>query len=198
MDRSRRLLALLALLALAGCGPTYAHRVTGAAAVSTSPVPYNGEQLAHAVHKEVNRIRREHGLNAMKWNPGLSPVAFGHSRDMARRRFFAHTNPSGEGPHERYVRAGYQCRVPMGEGRFLTAGENIFSGHRVRKWRVWPDGRKTPYEYSTLAAQADRVVVGWMNSPPHRENLLKPAWRTEAIGVYIDAAGGIQVTQNFC
>lgn len=195
----RGLLGLALLwVALTGCGATYAHRVTGAAAISSVPVAYTGEQLAHAVHAQVNMIRRELGLSAVKWNSGLSPVAFLHSKDMAVRRFFAHENPDGEGPHERYVRGGYTCRVPVGERRFLTAGENIFAGHRVRTWKIFPDGRKVPHTYSTLAAQADRVVVGWLNSPPHRENMLKPQWRSEAIGVYIDAAGSIQVTQNFC
>ncbi len=191
-------LLLLGVWGLASCGPSYSHRVVGADAISTSPLPYTGSQLARAVHKEVNRVRQEHGLSPLAWQPNLSPIAYGHSRDMSVRRFFAHINPDGEGPHQRYLKAGFRCRVPIGERRFLTAGENIFSGHRVRTWKVFPDGRRQEHHYSTLAALADRVVVGWLNSPPHRENLLRPAWRSEAIGVYIDGAGAVRVTQNFC
>ncbi len=191
-------LLLATLMALANCGSTYSHRVVGAAAISDHPVAFTADQLARRVHAEVNRVRLEHGLSQLTWQPGLSPVAYAHSRDMSVRHFFGHINPDGEGPHQRYVRAGFRCRVPMGERRFLTAGENIFSGHRVRTWKIWPDGRKQAHHYNTLAALADRVVVGWLNSPPHRENLLKPIWRSEAIGVYIDAAGAVEVTQNFC
>ncbi len=189
---------LAASLTTAACGPSYSHRVVGSAAISDRPVTFTASQLARSVHREVNRARHEHGLSKLSWNPSLSPIAYRHSRDMSVRRYFAHVNPDGEGPHERYLRGGHKCRVPIGGRRFLTAGENIFSGHKVRTWKIFSNGTKQAWHYNTLAALADRVVVGWLNSPEHRDNLLKPAWRSEAIGVYIDGAGAIHVTQNFC
>ncbi|HUQ02673.1 MAG TPA: CAP domain-containing protein [Kofleriaceae bacterium] len=42
-----------------------------------------------------------------------------HTKDMSDRDFFDHTNPSGEDPFERMVRAGYE---------WSSAGENIAGG----------------------------------------------------------------------
>jgi len=52
-------------------------------------------------------------------NAALRCAARNHSRDMAERGFFDHTNPDGEGPGERIARTGYQPR---------TWGENIAFG----------------------------------------------------------------------
>lgn len=52
-------------------------------------------------------------------NPALRCAARVHSKDMADRAFFDHTNPDGEDPFVRMERAGYT---------YFTAGENIAAG----------------------------------------------------------------------
>ncbi|MGH1449691.1 MAG: CAP domain-containing protein [Pseudomonadaceae bacterium] len=52
-------------------------------------------------------------------NPALRCAARVHSKDMADRGFFDHTNPDGEDPFVRMERAGYS---------YFTAGENIAAG----------------------------------------------------------------------
>ena len=52
-------------------------------------------------------------------NPALRCAARVHSKDMADRAFFDHTNPDGEDPFVRMERAGYS---------YFTAGENIAAG----------------------------------------------------------------------
>lgn len=49
----------------------------------------------------------------------LATAARAHSQDMIDRDFFSHTNPSGQGPRERMVAAGYTPRA---------WGENIIDG----------------------------------------------------------------------
>jgi uncharacterized protein YkwD len=51
--------------------------------------------------------------------PSLQCAARMHSLDMDERNFFAHDNPSGEGPSQRMDDAGYDGR---------TWGENIAGG----------------------------------------------------------------------
>jgi uncharacterized protein YkwD len=51
----------------------------------------------------------------------LRAAARAHSRDMAVRGFFSHTNPDGRSPADRAVAAGYPSR---------HVGENIAAGHR--------------------------------------------------------------------
>ncbi len=56
----------------------------------------------------------------MTMAPALRCAARVHSKDMADRGFFDHTNPSGESPWDRMGRAGYA---------YMTAGENIAAGN---------------------------------------------------------------------
>ncbi|MCO4760301.1 MAG: CAP domain-containing protein [Myxococcales bacterium] len=154
--------------------------------------------IAQRVHQEVNRVRQRHRLKPLRWDGRLSVVAHGHSRDMLRRDYFAHTAPGGADFSKRYSRANYVCRVPLTSRSYLTGGENLALTHHNARFIVYSDGRKQPAGFRSPAEVARRVVVGWLNSPGHRANLLKPHWRQEGIGVAIGADGRIWVTQNFC
>lgn len=145
-------------------------------------------ELERLVHQAVNEQREAHGLNELAFDDGLREVARYHSRDMAEEDYFAHNAPDGETLGDRYERFGYECRVPMGDGRYATGGENIFMT------------AYSGYTY-TEAEIANRTVEGWMDSPGHRENLLRDYWRSEGIGVYVTERDGrtvVYVTQNFC
>lgn len=63
----------------------------------------------------LNQERKKMGLSALQLDPILENTAIAHSKDMALRQFFAHTNPDGQNPNARY-----QLR-----GGFGTVGENI-------------------------------------------------------------------------
>jgi len=187
----------LAAALLAGCAaqaPATAEvnrRTGGGTVVSAAAV-------SRLVHQEVNRVRRRHRLRTLGWDGRLGVVATRHSRDMLRRDYFAHNSPDGENFSRRYQRGGYTCRVPLTARSFLTGGENLALTHHNARFIVYSDGRKVPTGFRTPAQIARRVVTGWLNSPGHRANLLKPQWRQEGIGVSIGADGRIWVTQNFC
>jgi uncharacterized protein YkwD len=125
----------------------------------------------------LNRHRAEHGLPPLAEDPALEAAAQAHAEDMGRRRFFAHEDPDGVGPHERIERAGF---------RGSTTGENIAWGTRIN-------------------ATPTRIVDGWMASPGHRANILRreftrvgtgiayePPIRPtpKPVGVYVNAFGG--------
>ena len=156
------------------------------------------EAIAFAVHRRVNAIRTDFGLKPLAWNDALVPIARNHSADMAHRDYFAHQSPEGNGPLQRYAAGGYRCRVPITSHRFATGGENLALSNLYIGFRIHGDGRREPYGARSARAVAERIVEGWMNSPGHRDNLLRPYWRTEAIGVVIDARGRVYATQNFC
>lgn len=148
----------------------------------------DAEELETLVHERVNDRRRDHGLSVLDADAGLEEIAEYHSVDMAHTGYFSHDSPSGETMGDRYDRFGYDCRVPVGGNRYATGAENIFMS----------TSRGLRLEEATLA---DRVVAGWMNSPGHRENLLRSYWRREGIGVAAVEVGGesrVYVTQNFC
>lgn len=135
-------------------------------------------RLEALIHERVNQRRQRHGLGNLSWRAELATVARYHSTDMANESYFAHTSPSGESLADRYAAFGIEC----------AGGENL--GYV----------RYTGGGYDD-AELAERVVAGWMDSPGHRENLLRPRFDEEGIGVEIVERGGythVYVTQNLC
>jgi uncharacterized protein YkwD len=108
----------------------------------------------------INAVRRVHGLSTLRLDAQLSSAARGHSRDMVRRRYFAHNTPEGLSPASRVWRTGYLA----GHQRWLV-GETL----------AWWRGRATPAT----------IVTAWMHSPPHRKVLLHPAFRDVGIGLVL-------------
>lgn len=146
------------------------------------------DAVERAVHREVNRVRSDHGLQALQWDSDLHDAAEYHSQDMAEREYFSHTSPEGEDFSDRYRRFGVECRVDTGGGTYLTGAENI----------VFVPASEHGYNETRIA---EAIVASWMGSAGHRRNILQPAWRSEGIGVAVaEVDGGTRVyaTQNFC
>lgn len=129
-----------------------------------------------AILNEIVRLsnieREKHGVPPLSPDPILEKAAIGHSREMAKLKYFSHTSPveGRTNPSNRIALAGASPRA---------TGENIakFTGHAE----------------STLA---EKSVIGWMNSPPHRKNLLSPMFTH--IGVGVGKNGRTYwLTQNF-
>ena len=104
----------------------------------------------------LNYERARAGLAPLVENQLLDVAAERHSDDMVTRRFFEHVNPDGTTPQARIDATGYVAT--------RGTGENI----------AWGDGG--------LASPA-AIVDGWMHSPGHRENILRPQYREIGIGV---------------
>ena len=178
--------------ALGNAGPTNATPVA-----SSNTADLDGSELERLVHREVNEERTERGRSAVRFDTDLRPVARYHSADMARRDYFSHVGPDGETLTDRYERFGYRCRVRTSAFRYATGGENILYTY----YDVPVTTGNESVRYETQEELARGIVDGWMNSTSHRENLLKPYWGREAIGIYIDQMAGrtrVYATQNFC
>jgi uncharacterized protein YkwD len=115
------------------------------------------EQSAAEVESSVlcliNDQRASAGLGAVSPNSKLRDAAAHHSNDMVSGGYFAHTSPSGESFIDRITATGY-----MQGARSWLVGENL----------VWGSG-----ELGTPAS----MVQAWMDSPPHRANLLRSQFR---------------------
>jgi uncharacterized protein YkwD len=79
-------------------------------------------------------------------------VARQRAADMGRRRYFSHTNPSGQGPNFLVTRAGY---VLASFYDSTKAGNNIES-----------IAARSP------KGTANDALVQWLNSPPHRAHTM--------------------------
>lgn len=122
--------------------------------------------LEEAVVDRMNQIRRSHGLRPLRLSRPLAVAAEHHSKDMARRGYFEHDSANGTAFWRRIERF-----YPSRGFRSWVVGENLF--------------------WATDTYGAAFAVREWMNSPPHRENILSRQWREVGIGaVYAPSAPG--------
>jgi uncharacterized protein YkwD len=111
-----------------------------------------------------NRERHQTGQTPLLGNETLAEVAAAHSRDMVARRFFAHDNPDGLGSAERtglYVRS-----------LFGLVSENLAM-------------------MSDRPNLAEEFIQGWMHSPGHKANLLRPDSTDLGVGCAQTIEGGM-------
>ena len=92
-----------------------AQREVSPSSVSTSP----SAPVQQQVLSLVNENRRRGGCGDLSLDRRLIVAAYGHAADMARRGYFAHESPNGEGTGDRVHDAGY---------RWTRYGENIARG----------------------------------------------------------------------
>jgi uncharacterized protein YkwD len=138
--RAHRPLALILVLACGCAAPAVdgrAARSVAPTAGSTRPPVDRAVSATEEVRDlvaRINRHRRSLGCGALRWDDRLTAVALRHSRDMARRGFFSHTNPDGRDPFDRMRRAGI---------RFQAAAENLASGQRTgaETFEGWMESR---------------------------------------------------------
>ena len=124
------------------------------------------DALSHDVLIDVNAVRKSHGLAPVRLSVSLTAAAAQHSNEMARVGYFAHESADGAAFDKRLAHF-----YPMGRRHYWSVGENL----------VWaaPD------------LDAAAALELWMNSPPHRHNLLTSRWREIGISaVHADAAPG--------
>lgn len=124
-----------------------------------------------------NQIRAERNLPLLKDNAKLRKAALGHASAMVAQGYFDHTSPDGGTFVDRIIGASY---VKRNDG--WTLGENL----------AWGTG-----DLSTAAG----MMNAWMNSPGHKANIVKKAYREIGIGIRLgvpsDEGVGATVTADF-
>lgn len=147
---------------------------------------YNIELL---VYRETNKIRRNHGLRELTWDPLLADIARQHSIDMIGTKLYSHTNIKGESPTDRAEKRGYDTVKRVGQVYQVGIGENI---------GIMPTGEVMGHGYiSTNQDVAEAMVQGWMDSLGHRANIFNPSYEFIGVGVAYDGERDYYLTQNF-
>lgn len=169
-----------------------------------TPPTLDVEAAERALHRAVNRARARHGRSPLAWSDSLRLLARRHSRDMAQRGYFSHTNPDDETPTDRARRLGLPVTREHANGAQRTGiAENLSRATRYRSYRdVYRRRGDKPrqfvrriYDWKTLEEVVRQVVDGWLESPPHRRTLLSPTYRRHGVGV-ATTGQWIYVTQN--
>ena len=132
--------------------------------------------LVRATLCVLNAERARHHLGRLRLSRELSSAARRHSHAMVRGKFFSHDSADGGSFVDRIRSSGYLAGA---SGWFV--GENIAYGS---------GSRSSPRSIGTA----------WMNSPPHRANILRDSFREIGIGVASGTpvgAGGATYTTDF-
>lgn len=135
--------------------------------------PINISELEQQVHDLINQQRENNGLKALNFDTRLVTIAEAHSQDMITNNYFDHVDPQGLNVDGRYIKAGYPC--------YGWKGENI-----------------AQFGIDSQDNLANEVVIAWMNSPEHKQNILLPYYQNEGIGVVVSSNGIVYFTEDFC
>lgn len=139
-----------------------------------------------------NEQRVKKKLPALQYNYQLETSAWYHSKSMADRRFFNHTNP-------------YEPRRRTPDNRAELAGiANPYIAENIAEMPALTykqgtqvyilDKQKGVFSYTqdgppipphTYLSFAEAVVVQWMESPPHRRNILSKDALQLGCGVFL-------------
>jgi uncharacterized protein YkwD len=111
----------------------------------------------HDIVGRVNAIRTARGLRALRVSRQLSAAAAYHTNQMGLRGFFEHESANGADFWKRIERF-----YPSRRSSSWSVGENI----------LWGSPEIVPA----------KAVREWMNSPPHRANILSREWREVGLG----------------
>lgn len=134
-------------------------------------------RLNAAIFYLTNEVRKKKRLSEVKYHPKLEEAAEIHSESMVKYDFFSHINKHSKklrDPNERARFVGI-ANPYMAENiieTFLleyTAGDAIYPGE-FGEFRYHPED--DPIKPRTFLSIGEVMVKAWMDSPPHRENLL--------------------------
>ena len=179
MSRAKYLISLIAVLAAWALVASAPAAAADCGPVGIQVTGLNEAQMESSITCLINDERASYGLQPVTPNSDLRQAALSHSTEMINQGYFEHTSPSGLTFMDRIESTGY-----MGGTRSWTVGENL----------VWGTG-----PLSTPQA----LVTAWMNSPPHRENLLRPTFREVGVAalagtpVSSDDLTGVTVSSEY-
>ena len=164
MTAARRLamagvMSLAALLSWTPAAAQWSGHTSGKFYPAPRSLVVNLFEVEEAVFAMTNDIRRQNGLAVFLKDEICRNAARGHSADMLNRNYFSHSDPEGRSLKDR-LSANLSAR---------QWGENIWTGRG--------------YDPRQVRSLAQKIVVGWMNSPGHRENILAPNYSHLGVGV---------------
>jgi uncharacterized protein YkwD len=145
--------------------PTTSVSVTSPPASPTiEPTSSSCDAIGNSAYEEqllqfINDERSQAGVPPLAMQSQLRAAARVHSTDMACNNFISHTGSDGSRPADRVQDQGYS---------FSWIGENIFSTSNT----------------SNAPLQA---ITWWMNSTPHRNNILSPNYTEIGLGYIYNA-----------
>lgn len=113
----------------------------------------NNELLYKKIIESTNTERVKNNLKPLAENTLLNSSATFKSNDMNNGQYFEHVSPEGVSISDLANQFKYE---------YITIGENLAMGNFQTE---------------------DEIVIAWMNSPGHRENILNPKYTQIGVGI---------------
>ena len=176
--------------------------------VRLHPEDLNHPLLESALIHYTNEVRKKHELGLCRPDDILRSAALNHSSELARRRALSHESQKKETRRleDRLLMAGMDLgNTVMGENLgvdyYLRIADIPFYIQSVGGRKKIIDARtEKQIPFQTYRSFAERMVMNWMKSPGHRENILNPRFDRIGIGIVSGIFREFQalyVTQNF-
>lgn len=131
------------------------------------PTLATASDAAMAIVCDINQVRAQQGLPTLNPDTRLWSAAQWMANDMAARHYAAHVTPDGVDLAGRVDPTGY---IPTSDAPWSLA-ENLGWG-------------------TNTLSTPQATVAGWMNSAPHRANILDPDLQDIGVGI---AQGAITI-----
>ena len=176
MSSSKRTAGVVALIAVFLFGVPSASASAACSAADATASQASKRTLVRATLCVLNAQRARRHLPRLSLNDKLSSAARGHSSAMVRGKFFSHDSANGSSFLDRIRSTGY-----LSGASSWSVGENIAYGS---------GDRSSPRS----------IGRAWMNSPPHRANILSRSFHQIGIGVAYGTpvgGGGATYTTDF-
>lgn len=141
--------------------------------------------------KLLNVERAKVGVSPLTYDAYLESAAQLHAKDMHDRGYFSHFTPEGLNYVDRIRKSGYLDRNPdacqckevfnvdptkqgpnyvIGSKKECNCNPNFSLGENLAKGQV----------------TVEHVIQSWMNSPPHKRNVLQTQFNEVGIGIFDD------------
>lgn len=162
--------------------------------------------LDAALFHRTNQERAKAHLPLFTFNNRLHTMAHDHSQEMASLHYFAHESPTPANASlaDRLKNAGLAPQtagenIAVLPAREMGSGQYIIQGDPPNEIYIDKQSHKR-LDYYTYAEFADAALTQWMNSPPHKADILNKSFlylgAAAARGDYQDQ-DSLYLTQNF-
>ena len=191
--------------------PPYQSRATLNFGKASQPLDHKNLDVAllrQTLIYYTNQARRIRSIDACIPDRKIRRAAQAHSEELARRKRLSHESESEENTHliDRLANTGVDLANTLsgenlGVDYFLAIAGVPYYKKKENGKTIYVDAEtKDQIAPHTYRSFAKRMVNNWLNSPPHRKNVLNKTFSRIGIGIATGRYQGlhaIYVTQNF-
>jgi len=176
--------------------------------MTVNPDSFDIDLINAALFHLSNLERIKKGEKPLDHFLDLEKSALLHSEEMSKHHFFSHSNTK----NKKYKTPA--VRIYLYNDNYRTVGENIvannlieYEGETLEYWRIQKDGEAiyvdendSALKYTSYLNLAKRLTKQWMNSAPHKKNILSDEFTLLGCGCSLEDGEPftkIKCTQNF-